>query len=202
MNVDLLTLSSNDLYGPQGVGALYIKKKTPINPLLIGGGQESGLRSGTEDVAGIVGMGEAARISRSEMKTNSGRMLSLRDRLSSTILRTIPESYLNGHSAQRLPDNVNIRFRYIEGESILLTLDGLGVAVSSGSACTSKTLMPSHVLTAIGLPHEEAHGSILFSLGRFTTQEEIDYVTEQLPGIINNLRKLSPLTPPDLVKDK
>ncbi|WP_455364605.1 cysteine desulfurase family protein [[Eubacterium] cellulosolvens] len=200
LNINLLTLSSNDLYGPQGVGALYIKDGTSVNPILIGGGQENGLRSGTENLAGIVGMGEAAHISQMELQKNHQRMTQLRDHFISKILERIPESYLNGHPTQRLPDNANIRFRFIEGESILLTLDRRGIAVSSGSACTSKTLAASHVLTAIGLPPEEAHGSVLFSIGRTTNQEEIDYAISELPQIIQSLRKLSPLTPPELLK--
>ncbi len=159
-NIDLLSLSSNDMYGPRGVGALYIKAGTRIQPIMHGGGQERGLRSGTENLPGIVGMGEAAEIAKAEMKTEIQRLTELRDGLIKGTLNSIPESYLNGHPTKRLPNNVNVRFSYIEGESIILSLDMEGVACSSGSACTSKTLEPSHVLLAIGLKHEEAHGSL------------------------------------------
>jgi cysteine desulfurase len=197
-NIDLLTLSSNDLYGPRGVGALYIKTKTRLVPILYGGGQERGLRSGTENGPGIVGMGEAARIAQAEMKSETERLTKLRETFIRGVMNTIPESYLNGHPTKRLPNNVNVRFSYIEGESLLLSLDMEGVACSSGSACTSKTLEPSHVLLAIGLKHEEAHGSLLFTLGKQNNEDDIHYVIDVLPRIVKRLRTISPLTPKEL----
>ena len=198
-NIDLLSLSSNDMYGPRGVGALYIKAGTRIQSIMYGGGQERGLRSGTENLPGIVGMGEAAEIARAEMETESQRLTRLRDGLIKGVLDSIPESYLNGHPTKRLPNNVNVRFSYIEGESLILSLDMEGVACSSGSACTSKTLEPSHVLLAIGLKHEEAHGSLLFTLGRQNSEEDVNYVCGLLPEIVKKLRKMSPLTPKELI---
>jgi len=197
-HIDLLTLSSNDLYGPKGVGALYIKSGTRIQPIIQGGGQERGLRSGTEDVPGIVGMGKAAEIALKEMSSESLRLSGFRDRLIKGVLEKIPYSFLNGHPTKRLPNNANLRFSYIEGESLILSLDMEGVYVSSGSACTSKTLEPSHVLLNIGLAHEEAHGSLLFTLGRHTTEEDVEYVVEILPSIVKRLRMISPLTPKEL----
>jgi len=197
-NIDLLSLSSNDMYGPRGVGALYIRTGTSIQPVVYGGGQERGLRSGTENLPGIVGMGKAAEIAKAEMKIEAARLTNLRDKLIKGILDSIPESYLNGHPTERLPNNVNVRFSYIEGESLILSLDMEGVACSSGSACTSKTLEPSHVLLAIGLKHEEAHGSLLFTLGKQNTEDDVKYVLDLLPGIVKRLRKISPLTPKEL----
>ncbi|UCC27325.1 MAG: cysteine desulfurase NifS [Candidatus Bathyarchaeota archaeon] len=198
-NIDLLSLSANDMYGPKGTGALYKKAGTPIMPIMQGGGQERGLRSGTENLPGIVGMGKAAELMKIEMKTEAERLSKLRDAFIKGVLERIPEAYLNGHSTMRLPNNVNVRFSYIEGESLILGLDMEGVACSSGSACTSKTLEPSHVLLAIGLAHEEAHGSLLFTLGRQNTKEDVKYVLGLLPGIVRRLRAISPLTPKDLV---
>jgi len=200
-NIDLLSLSSNDLYGPKGVGALYIKEGTRIQPIIYGGGQEKGLRSGSENIPGIVGMAKAAEISSRNMNNESRRLGALRDNLITGIQDTIKESYLNGHPTMRLPNNVNIRFKYIEGESLILSLDMEGVSASSGSACTSKTLEPSHVLRAIGLPHEDAHGSLLFTLGSVNKVEDINYVLSILPGIVKKLRKISPLTPKSLLED-
>lgn len=196
--VDLLTVSSNDMYGPRGVGALYIKEGIRIEPLFHGGGQERGLRSGTENLASIVGFGKAAEIVRKEMQTDAERLVKLRDRLIDGLLKPIPYSFLNGHPTKRLPDNVSVRYNFIEGESMLLSLDMSGVAASSGSACTSKTLEPSHVLLATGLKHEEAHGSLMFTLGRENTQEEVDYVISLMPDIVKRLRAMSPLTPKEL----
>ncbi|NWF86700.1 cysteine desulfurase [Candidatus Bathyarchaeota archaeon] len=196
--IDLLTISSNDMYGPKGVGALYIKKGIRIEPLIQGGGQEKGIRSGTENIPGIVGFGKAAEIAQKEMSVESKRLEKLRDKFIKGLLDQIPYSFLNGHPTKRLPDNVAVRFSFIEGESILLSLDMMGVAASSGSACTTKTLEPSHVLLAIGLKHEEAHGSVLFTLGRQNTKEEVDYVIDIMPDIIKRLRKISPLTPKEL----
>jgi len=200
-NIDLLSLSSNDIYGPRGVGALYIRTGTRVVPIMQGGGQERGLRSGTENLPGIVGMGKAAELARAEMRDESQRLVKLRDRFIKGVLESIPVSFLNGHPTKRLPNNVNVRFSYIEGESLILSLDMEGVACSSGSACTSKTLEPSHVLLAIGLKHEEAHGSLLFTLGRQNTEEDVDYVLGLLPGIVKRLRVMSPLTPKELLKD-
>jgi len=199
-NIDLMTISSNDMYGPRGMGALYVKTGTRIEPTVQGGGQERGLRSGTENVAAIVGFGKAAEIARAEMKTEGERLVRLRDRLIEGTLGNVTASFLNGHHTQRLPDNVNVRFSYVEGESLILSLDMLGVACSSGSACTSKTLEPSHVLLSIGLKHEEAHGSLLFTLGRQNTEEDVDYVVKALPDIVKRLRAISPLTPKEMLQ--
>jgi len=198
-NIDLLSLSSNDMYGPRGVGALYIRTGTRIAPIIHGGGQERGLRSGTENLSGIVGMGKAAQIAKAEMKTESARLTRLRDLFIKGILDGISESFLNGHPTERLPNNVNARFSYIEGESLILSLDMEGVACSSGSACTSKTLEPSHVLLAVGLKHEEAHGSLLFTLGRQNTEGDVEHVLDVLPEIVKRLRAISPLTPKELI---
>jgi len=196
--IDLLTISSNDMYGPKGVGALYIRKGTRLKPSIHGGGQERGLRSGTENLPGIVGFGTAAKIAKKEMPTESERLKKLRDKLIKGLLDVIPHSFLNGHPTKRLPNNAAVRYSFIEGESILLDLDMKGVAASSGSACTAKTLEPSHVLRAIGLKHEEAHGSLLFTLGKQNTEEEVNYVIRIMPDIVKRLRKMSPLTPKEL----
>lgn len=196
--IDLLTISSNDMYGPRGVGALYIRKGTRLKPSIHGGGQERGLRSGTENLSGIVGFGTAAEIAKKEMPTESERLKKLRDKLIKGLLDVIPHSFLNGHPTKRLPNNAAVRYSFIEGESILLDLDLKGVAASSGSACTAKTLEPSHVLRAIGLKHEEAHGSLLFTLGKQNTEEEVDYVIRIMPDIVKRLREMSPLTPKEL----
>jgi cysteine desulfurase len=196
--IDALTLSSNDLYGPKGVGALYLKSGTRIQPIIQGGGQERGLRSGTENIPGIVGMGTAARLLQEVLPHEAPRLSRLRDHFIKSVIETIPEAYLNGHPVQRLPNNVNIRFNYIEGEALILSLDMEGVACSSGSACTSKTLAPSHALLATGLKHEEAHGSLLFTLGKQNKEADIDYVIEILPQIVTRLRQISPLTPKEL----
>jgi cysteine desulfurase len=196
--IDLLSISSNDLYGPKGVGALYVKKGVRIEPLFQGGGQERGIRSGTENIPGIVGFGKAAETAQKEMPTESKREAKMRDKLIKGLLDNAPHSFLNGHPTKRLPDNAAVRFDFIEGESILLSLDMKGVAASSGSACTAKTLEPSHVLLAIGLKHEEAHGSILFTLGKQNTEAEVDYVIEIMPEIVKRLREMSPLTPKEM----
>jgi cysteine desulfurase len=198
-NIDLMSISSNDMYGPRGVGALYVKTGTRIQSIIQGGGQERGLRSGTENIPAIVGMGEAAKIAKAEMKGESERLARLRDRLVDGVVETIPSSFLNGHPTRRLPNNANIRFSYIEGESLILSLDIQGIACSSGSACTSKTLEPSHVLMALGLKHEEAHGSLLFTLGRKNTEKDVDFVLKVLPDIVKRLRAISPLTPKELL---
>ncbi|MGD2142240.1 MAG: cysteine desulfurase family protein [Candidatus Bathyarchaeota archaeon] len=196
--IDLMTLSSNDIYGPKGVGALYIKRGIRVKPLILGGGQEMGVRSGSENVPGIVGMGMAALLASQEMKSESKRLSNLRDRLIGGIIDEVPESYLNGHQTLRLPNNANIRFSYIEGESLILSLDQLGIQVSSGSACTAKTLEPSHVLRAMGLKHEEAHGSLVYTLGKVNNEEHVEYVIQRMPEVVGRLRSMSPLTPEEL----
>ncbi|MFX1315874.1 MAG: cysteine desulfurase family protein [Promethearchaeota archaeon] len=198
--IDMITLSSNDIYGPRGVGALYLKKGVRINPIIIGGGQERGLRSGSENVPGIVGFAKAAEIMKQEISTEAVKLKKMRDKLIQEILSKIPNSYLNGHPEKRLPNNAHFRFDYIEGESLILSLKDQNIAAATGSACSSKTLEPSHTLISMGLLHEEAHGSLLFSLGRFTKEYDIDKTVEVLPGIVKKLRLLSPLTPPELLK--
>lgn len=197
-NIDLLSLSSNDIYGPRGVGALYVRRGVSISPIILGGGQERGLRSSTENVAGIVGFGKAAEIAKQDMAGEAKRLSKLRDKLIKGTLDRVPHSYLNGHPTKRLPNNAALRFSYVEGEAMLLHLDMTGIYVSTGSACTSKTLEPSHVLLALGLAHEDAHGSLLFTLGRWSAEEDVDYVLETLPGIVERLRAMSPFTPPEL----
>ncbi|HYA33559.1 MAG TPA: cysteine desulfurase family protein [Candidatus Bathyarchaeia archaeon] len=192
--IDMLTMSSNDIYGPRGVGALYVRKGILLNPLIIGGGQERGLRSGTEDVAAIVGFAKAAELALQYMPEESERLRQLRDKAITTVLETVPRSYLNGHPINRLPNNAHFRFDFIEGESMLLSFKERGIAVSTGSACSSQTLEPSHTLMSLGLLHEEAHGSLEITMGRFTTGSDIDTFLEALPGIVERLRDISPLT--------
>ena len=189
---DLLSLSGHKFHGPKGVGALYIKQGTRIDNLIHGGAQERGRRASTENVAGIVGMAEAIELATANIPEKAARISALRDQLIDG-LTALPYVRLNGHRTKRLPGNVNVSVRFIEGESLLLRLDLAGVAASSGSACTSGSLDPSHVLLAIGLPHEIAHGSLRLSLSDTTTQEEVDYVLSVLPGIIEYLRNMSPL---------
>jgi len=191
--IDLLTLSSNDLYGPEGAGALYVKPGVKIQSVLLGGGQERGLRSGTENVFAIAGMGEAARIAQQEMKQESNRLIPIRDKLMKEILK-IEKSYLTGHPTQRLPHHASFRFSYIEGESILLNMDMYDIQVSTGSACSSKTLEPSHVLLAIGLKHEEAHGSMVLTLGRSTSMDDVPLVSKASYDTVQRLRNLSPMS--------
>lgn len=193
MNIDLLSLSGHKLYGPKGIGALYVRKGIKLKPFIHGGAQERGRRAGTENVPGIVGLGEAVRLASAEMEEERTRLVSLRDRLIEGILTSIPHSRLNGHPEKRLPGNVNISFEFIEGESMLLLLDMKGICASSGSACTSGSLDPSHVLLAIGLPHEKAHGSLRLTLGHFNTDEDVDVVLRELPPIVQRLREMSPL---------
>jgi cysteine desulfurase len=197
--VDMVTLSSNDIYGPRGVGALYLKKGIRVNPIIIGGGQERGFRSGSENIPGIVGFGKAAEIMKENINEEANRLKILRDKLIKGILEEIPKSYLNGHPEKRLPHNAHFRFDYIEGESLILSLKDENIAAATGSACSSKTLEPSHTLIAMGLLHEEAHGSLVVTLGRDTKEEDIDKLIEKLPEIVKRLRLLSPLTPPDLI---
>ncbi|KGK91601.1 cysteine desulfurase [Desulfosporosinus sp. HMP52] len=194
MNVDLLTVSSHKIYGPKGVGALYIRKGVRIVPLVYGGGQERKRRSGTENTPGIIGFGKACELAGQRMAEDAQKQIKLRDKLMNGILDRIEFVKVNGPLGEkRLPNNVNVSIRYVEGESLLLSLDMLGIAASSGSACTSGSLDPSHVLLGMGLIHEIAHGSLRFSLGRQNTEEEIDYVLEQLPKIVERLRMMSPL---------
>jgi cysteine desulfurase len=190
--IDLLTLSSNDLYGPKGAGALYVKQGVKIQSVLLGGGQERGLRSGTENVFAIAGMGEAARIATKEMKTESNRLLKIRNKLISEISK-INQAYLTGHPVKRLPHHASFRFSHIEGESILLNMDMYGIQIATGSACSHKTLEPSHVLIAIGLKHEEAHGSMVMTLGRSNNLKQLPIIVKAVKETVSRLRKLSPL---------
>lgn len=193
LGVDMLSISAHKIYGPKGVGALYIRNGVRIDTLIHGGAQEKNRRAGTENVAGIVGFAKAIKLATTGLDDKIKHLTLLRNRLIEGIARQIPYCRLNGHPSSRLCNNVNFSFQYIEGESLLLMLDMKGVAASSGSACTSGSLDPSHVLLAIGLPHEIAHGSLRLSLGESTTQEDIDYVIEQLVGIVQRLREMSPL---------
>ena len=193
MNIDLLTASAHKLYGPKGVGLLFVREGTRIEPLLHGGGHEFGLRSSTSNVAGIVGFAKACELCEELMVEETKRLRILRDKLITGILSKIDNSFLNGHPVKRLSNNVNIAFSFVEGESLLIQLDFLGVAVSTGSACSSKKLKSSHVLTAIGLKPNQIQGSLRFSLGRWTQEEDIDYVLNVLPGIVEKLRKISPI---------
>ncbi len=194
--VDMLSLSAHKFHGPKGVGALYIRKGVRIQNLLYGGAQERGFRAGTENVPGIVGLGKAIELAVRELPEYQESMTALRDQLIQGILKAIPEVRLNGHATERLPGNVNVSVRYVEGEALLMRLDLVGVEASSGSACTSGSLDPSHVLLAIGLPHEIAHGSLRLSLGRDNTQAQVQKVLEALPPIVETLRAMSPLCAP------
>ena len=193
MNIDLLSLSAPKFHGPKGVGAFYCRRGIPLPSLIDGGAQERGKRAGTENVAGIVGLGAALRLANEEMSEASARVSAMRDRLIDGILQTVPMCRLNGPRHNRLPGNCNISFLGIEGESLLLRLDLAGIAASSGSACASSSLDPSHVLLAIGLPHEVAHGSVRLSLSDYNTEEDVDYILEKLPEIVSTLRSMSPL---------
>ncbi len=193
MNIDLLSMSAHKFYGPKGIGALYIRKGIKITPLIHGGAQEKNRRAGTENVPAIVGMAAALELTVKDLNEESARLARLRDKLIDGILSSIPYSRLNGSREKRLPGNVNISFEFVEGESILLLLDMKGICASSGSACTSGSLDPSHVLLAIGLPHEKAHGSLRLSLGMFNTEQEVDFILKELPPIISRLREMSPL---------
>jgi len=190
--IDMLTLSGNDLYGPQGVGALYIKPGVKPQPIIQGGGQERGLRSGTENLFGITAMGEAALLSKLEMKDESSRLQKIRDELISHILE-IEETYMTGHPTQRLPHHASFRFSHIEGESIQLSMNMYNIQIATGSACTSRTLEPSHVLLGIGLKHEEAHGSMVITLGRSNQIEEVPSIVSAIKNTVKRLRDLSPL---------
>ena len=188
-----MTLNGSKVYGPKGVGLLYVKTGTKIKPLIHGGGQENKLRSGTENLPLIVGFAKALELAEEEKASENLRLKNLSKKLIGGVLESVPKTFLNGHPTERLANNVNISFIDIEGEAILLYLDEEGICASSGSACTSKTLDPSHVVIATGLPYEAAHGSIRFSLGRYTTEAGIDKLLEVLPGIIQNLRDISPV---------
>jgi cysteine desulfurase len=190
--IDLLTISSNDLYGPRGAGALYIKQGVKIQSVLLGGGQERGLRSGTENVFAVIGMGEAAEIAKKEMKVESTRLLEIRDKLISEITK-INQTYSTGHPVKRLPHHASFRFSHIEGESILLNMDMYGIQIATGSACSHKTLEPSHVLLAIGLKHEEAHGSMVITLGKSNNIKQVPIIVKAVKETVDRLRALSPL---------
>jgi len=192
-NIDLMTLSSNDMYGPKGVGALYIRKGARIEPVIIGGGQERGLRSGSENVAGIVGMGKAAELAKKGMSQEIEHCSKIRDRLFDFCLKNIPETYVNGHPTNRLCNNAAMWFAAIEGEALLTELDWKKISSSTGSACSSKTLEPSHVLHALGLNEVQAHGSVVFTLSRFNKPDDADYIGSTLKEAVDRLRKLSPL---------
>lgn len=192
LNIDLATFSSHKIYGPKGVGAIYIRKGTPIEPLLHGGGHENGFRSGTENVAGIVGFAKAAELAVKGMQKESARLEKLRNKLISEVLK-INGTKLNGHPAKRLPNNANFSFKFIEGESLILKLNEKGIAASTGSACSSKSLKPSHVLLACGISAEDAHGSLRLTLGKSNTLVHIKYVVKILPPIVEELRKISPI---------
>ena len=194
MNVDLVSLSAHKIYGPKGVGALYVRRKNPrvqLTPMIDGGGHERGMRSGTLNVTGIVGLGKACEIAKAEMPEESGRVLGLRERLRTGIMNEIPDVYINGHASERVPGNLNISFAYVEGESLLMGIND--IAVSSGSACTSASLEPSYVLKALGVGEELAHSSIRFGVGRFNTEEEVDYTVGRVNDAVKRLRELSPL---------
>ena len=195
--VSLMSLSANDIYGPRGLGALYVRKGVQVAPVLLGGGQERGLRSGTEDLASIAGMAAAAAIMAAEMPAEVARIAAIRDRLVERVLGEIPDSHLNGAplepSGGRLPNNAHFRFDGVEGEAMILSLRDEGVAAATGSACSSKTLEPSHTLISCGLLHEEAHGSLEFTFGRFSKDDDVDRIMAVLPGVIARLRTLSPL---------
>ncbi|MDP3052920.1 MAG: cysteine desulfurase family protein [bacterium] len=193
LGVDLLTLNGSKIYGPKGSAILYVRAGTPLKPIIFGGGQEKGLRSGTENVPAYVGLAKALELAQKNRKKESQRLKKLSQNLTERILKTIPKTFLNGHPEKRLPNNVNITILDIEGEALLLHLDQYGICASTGSACHSQTLQPSHVLQAIGLPREIIHGSLRLTLGKKTTQKDIDYVLKVLPPIVKKLRELSPV---------
>jgi cysteine desulfurase len=194
MNVDLLTASSHKMYGPKGAACLFKRKSVKIEPLLHGGGHEGGLRSSTINVPAIAGFAKACELCGQEMASEAERLSRLRDKLISGILKSVKDSRLNGHAVKRLPNNVNVSFSFVEGESLMMQLDLMGIAVSTGSACSSRKLEPSHVLKAIGLKPHQIHGSLRLSLGRQTTREEIGYVIEAIPKVVEKLRKISPFS--------
>ena len=193
LHVDFLSLAAHKFYGPKGIGVLYIRRGVQLETFIHGGAQERNKRAGTENVPGIVGLGKAIEIAVNQLDSYSSHVQHLRDRLIAEVMSKVPNVRLNGHPTKRLPGNVNFSIEYIEGESLLLSLDMKGIAASSGSACTSGSLDPSHVLLAIGLPHEIAHGSLRLTLGEENTDEDVDYCVEVIPGIVNRLREMSPL---------
>lgn len=193
LGVDLLSVSGHKLYGPKGVGAIYIRKGTRISRFIHGGEQERGMRAGTENIAGIVGLGVAAEVASKEMSAKVERISSLRDRLIEGLTSSTEGVYLNGHPEDRLPNNAHFGVRFIEGEAVCLQLDAFGIYASTGSACSSEALEPSHVLLAMGVEPRDAQGSVRFSLGRATTEKDIDYVIEKFPGVVGRLRSMSPL---------
>jgi len=193
LNVDMLSLSAHKLYGPKGIGALYVKRGVRLEPILHGGGHEKGIRPGTENVAGIVGLGKACQIAKENLEETEQYVTSIRDEIIEKVLSEVEQSYLNGHSTKRLPNNINFRFKSIEGESLVLHLDAKGIASSTGSACSSKKLEPSHVLLALGLEEVDAHGSLRLTLGKENKKEEIDYIVKSIKDAVETLRKLSPL---------
>ena len=193
LNVDMLSLSAHKLYGPKGVGALYIKKGVRLEPIIHGGGHEKGIRPGTENVAGIVGLGKACEIAEKTLEEEAQYLTTMRDELIRRVLSEIDESYLNGHPTKRLPNNINFRFTGIEGESLVLHLDSKNIASSTGSACSSKKLEASHVLMALGLEEVQAHGSLRLTLGKENKVEDTDYVIESIKNAVDTLRKMSPL---------
>lgn len=195
LDVDLLSISSHKIYGPKGVGALYVKKGTRLQSLMQGGAHEYGKRAGTENIPGIVGIAKAIELAKQRLEEDAKHLLNLRDTMVKKILSSIPYSHLNGHPTKRLPNNVNVRFNFVEGESLLMMLNMKGVYVSTGSACSSKSLEPSHVLMALGLPPEEIHGSLRITLGRENTIDEVDYVVDNLIEIVEKLRSISPIAP-------
>ena len=190
--INLLSLSGHKLHAPKGIGILYIRKGTRLSPFMLGGHQEAGRRAGTENVPGIVGLGKACELAAANLEEENSKVKYLRDKLERSLLQKCPDSRLNGDPENRLPNTSNISFEYIEGEAILLMLDRYGICASSGSACTSGSLEPSHVLRAMGVPFTAAHGSIRFSLSRYNTEDEVDFTIEKMPSIINQLRELSP----------
>lgn len=191
-SIDFLSISGHKLHAPKGVGVLYVRRGTPYSPFLIGGHQEHGRRGGTENVASIIGLGKACQLAGERLEDENTRVKAMRDKLETGLLEKIPHSMLNGHKTERLPNTSSVSFEFIEGEAILLHLDRFGICASSGSACTSGSLEPSHVLRAMGVPFTAAHGSIRFSLSVYNTEDEVDFVLEKLPPIIENLRELSP----------
>jgi len=193
LNVDMLSLSAHKLYGPKGIGALYVKRGVRLEPILHGGGHEKGIRPGTENVAGIVGLGKACQIAKENLEETEQYVTYIRDEIIEKVLSEVEQSYLNGHSTKRLPNNINFRFKSIEGESLVLHLDAKGIASSTGSACSSKKLEPSHVLLALGLEEVDAHGSLRLTLGKENKKEEIDYIVKSIKDAVETLRKLSPL---------
>lgn len=193
LNVDMLSLSAHKVYGPKGIGALYVKKGVRLEPIIHGGGHEKGLRPGTENVSGIVGLGKACELAQKNLIDNSKYITNLRDKLIDGVLNSIEQSYLNGDRTKRLPNNVNFRFTGIEGESLVLHLDSKGIAASTGSACSSKKLEASHVLTAIGLEQVDAHGSLRLTLGKENTEDDVNHAIESIKEVVETLRKLSPL---------